>query len=195
MPEPTPQADPTPEPATGDPTPPADLGDSGKAALDVERKARKAAEKAAADAAAELKKLQDANLSETEKLRKQVSDYERQVADAATRDQEHRLRLATITGAAKLGFADPEDALRMLDRTAVEFEDDGTPRNVNELLTDLLKRKTYLASASATPSGSQDLGNAGTATFTKDQIAKMTPAQINANWDKIQAAAQAGKIG
>jgi hypothetical protein len=52
-------------PATGDET---QLGDAGKAALAAERKARRDAEKAAADALARVKAFEDANKSDLEKL-------------------------------------------------------------------------------------------------------------------------------
>lgn len=55
----------TETPATGDPNA---LGDPGKKALDEERAARKAAEKAARDTAAKLKEYEDRDKSEADKL-------------------------------------------------------------------------------------------------------------------------------
>lgn len=183
-PEPEPQQEPEPEPQAAEPKTPRTVP---VAELAKERAARKKAED-------ELKKLQDAQLSETDKLRKQVADYERQIADAQTRDQESRVRIAVIGSAAKLGYSDADDALRLVDRSAIEFDDAGQPINVDDLLGGLLKSKPYLASAHATPQGGIDLGNAGAPAFTKAQIAKMTPDQVNANWDKIQQAAKSGKL-
>src|SRR6476661_5336295 len=105
----------TPPPANnGD----AHLGDAGKKALDDERSARRAADKAAKDAGtelerlrAELKKRDDADLSETEKLRKQLADAEaaRQTLD---RDRQvERTRFTIEREAARMRFADPADAV------------------------------------------------------------------------------------
>src|SRR5687768_12689074 len=67
-----PDPDPTPTPPEGTtpPTPPPEaeaLGDAGKKALSEERAARKAAEKAARDAQAELDRLRQASMSDQEK--------------------------------------------------------------------------------------------------------------------------------
>ena len=58
-------------PATGDES---QLGDKGKAALDAERAARKAAEKTARDQAAELQRYRDADKSEADKLAAREAD-------------------------------------------------------------------------------------------------------------------------
>jgi uncharacterized protein (DUF885 family) len=62
--EPTTQGDPADKP----------LGPNGEKALESERAARKAAEKSAADLAAKLKAIEDANLSEIEKAQKAAAD-------------------------------------------------------------------------------------------------------------------------
>lgn len=158
------------------------------AELARERAARKKAED-------ELKKLTDAQLSEVEQLRNEVAAGQKALADAATAQQTSRVEVAVARAAAKLGFSDADDALRLIDRNAIEFDDaTGQPTNVDELLGALMKSKPYLASAAKTPQGGIDLGNGGAPSYTKDQLAKMSPDQINANWDKIQQAAKAGKL-
>ena len=63
------------------------LGDGGKKALEAERKARADAEKAAKDFKAQLDALNDAKLTETERLQKQLdaltADYQAAQIDAA----------------------------------------------------------------------------------------------------------------
>ena len=63
------------------------LGDGGKKALEAERKARADAEKAAKDFKAQLDALNDAKLSETERLQKQLdaltADYQAAQVEAA----------------------------------------------------------------------------------------------------------------
>lgn len=74
--EPDPKPDPEPkidsDPGKGDPD---QLGDAGKRALSAEREARQKAEKAAADALARVKQLEDADLSEKEKAEKERDEY------------------------------------------------------------------------------------------------------------------------
>jgi hypothetical protein len=162
--------------------------------LAKERAARKAAEKAAEASAAKLKEIEDAQKSEVDKLRERTAEFEKQLAERDVREREQRVRVAAITSAAKLGYADPDDAMRLVDAAAIEFDEAGEPANVGTLLADLLKAKPYLRSSAATASGSADLGNGGSPAFSAAQLKKMTPAEINQNWDAIQAAAKAGNL-
>ncbi len=75
--------------ATGDAQgDPADLGDAGKKALTAEREARKAAEKAAAEALARIKEFEDAQKSEAEK----AADALRTAQETATQSAAKALR-------------------------------------------------------------------------------------------------------
>ncbi len=82
------------------PTPPASdgdsLGDGGKKALAAERSARRAAEKAAAEALARVKEFEDQGKTELERLTEQIAQ-----ADARAKQAESealRLRVAADTG-------------------------------------------------------------------------------------------------
>jgi hypothetical protein len=146
--EPEPKA-----PAKGGEAEEPQLGDAGKQALAEERNARRAAEKRAEKAEAALKDRQDADLSESEKKDRKIADLERLIADKDRTHQERITRAETIRHAAKLGYRDPDDAHRLLDPAAIEYDDDGQPKNVEALLTELLKAKPYLAAASARAQG------------------------------------------
>jgi hypothetical protein len=93
----------------------------------------------------DLRKVTDAQLSESERLQRRVTELEQERAESAARDRERAIRLAALEAAAKLGFRDPDLAVRLVDPTAVEVSDEGTPRNVERLLTDVLARSPYLA--------------------------------------------------
>ncbi len=100
----TPQTDPTtPAESATPPAAPAEplideaaLGDAGKRALDAERTARKAAEKAAADALAKVKAFETEKLSDLEKAQQQAKDAQEAAAKATT--EALRLRLAARNG-------------------------------------------------------------------------------------------------
>jgi len=126
----------------------------------------------------ELKQFQDAarvadeaTLSEQEKLRRRVAELETERDVHATAQREQAIRMAAVTAAARLGFADPEDAFALLDREAIEFDDAGTPKNVSRLLTDLLTAKPYLGAAHARPMGSADGGARAGAPTLQEQAA------------------------
>jgi hypothetical protein len=178
--------------ATDDPS----LGDAGKKALDAERDARRDAEKRAKAAEDELKKLKDASLSENERRDKRLADLERAETDWQRERQDLVLRSSVERQAVKLGFADPTDALGLLDRTSIEYEPDGSPRNVEQLLTALAKGKPYLL-AQRRSAGSFDTGTGGGQsaagrTYTRAEL--RDPKFYEANREDITKAAAEGRI-
>lgn len=76
------------------------LGDPGKAALAVERTARKAAEKAATDAAAALQAIKDKDASASEVATRKAGE-----AEARATQAEHRIAQIDAAIAAKLDLA------------------------------------------------------------------------------------------
>lgn len=83
----TPASEPTPTPDA--------LGDGGKAALQAERKARRDAEKAAAEALAKVKEFEQRDMSAQEKLTQQVEELQARAAKAEA--DALRLRIAAET--------------------------------------------------------------------------------------------------
>lgn len=163
--------DPPPAPATGAGTPddgPPDLGEAGKAALDRERESRREAEKALKAAQAELRKLQaaaqaaeDATLSEQERVAKRLAETERRSTELETELREQRLRSAVLSVAGRLSD-EPEILLALLDRDAVEWAEDGTPKGLERQLKTIVEAHPKLARTApdfgggqrgATPSG------------------------------------------
>jgi hypothetical protein len=141
---------------TGD----ANLGDAGKKAIDDERAARRASDKAARDAGtelerlrAELKKRDDADLSEMEKLRKQVADAESQRQTFEQDRKAERTRHTIEREAGRMRFADPADAVSLIDPARIDFDAKGNPTNVPALLAELVKAKPYLSARPGTGSG------------------------------------------
>lgn len=108
--------------------------------------------------AAQFDQLKDSQKTEVEKLTERIARLEREKADLETASKTERIRSTTVRTAAKLGYADPEDAYALLPREDVA--EDGS--NVEQLLSDLLKSKPYLSSGRVT--GSADGGNKGEAT-------------------------------
>ena len=119
----TPATDPATDPSSTPPaTDPAStstegaLGDAGKRALDAERAARKAAEKAVADAQAKIKEFEDRDKTETQKLQEErdalKAENSRLAVDNLRRD------VAIAKGIT------PEAASRLVGTTRDELEAD-----------------------------------------------------------------------
>ena len=113
----------------------------------------------------DLRKVTDAQLSESERLQRRVAELEAERAEIATRDRERAIRLAALEAAARLGFRDPDLAVRLVDPSAVETSADGTPRNVERLLAEVLARSPYLGRTGVAPDfgggGGGDAGGGG----------------------------------
>lgn len=146
--------------------------------------------KRAADAEAELKGIKDGQLSEAEKLQKAATEAQA-ARDTALADlKATRLQLSVESEARKLGIVDPTIAGRLIDGAAVTW-DGNAPSNVATLLGDLVKDRPWLLAANhGTGQAPAAVGSPGGTQrrLTRDDVRKMTPDQINQNWDAVQAA-------
>ncbi len=97
---------------------------------------------------------ENAKLSETERLQKRLAELEREQAAYQRERQERTLKYETMLAASRLGIVDPDAAYKLLDLAGIEFDEDGTPRNIEAALKELLKAKPYLAAQPAAISGS-----------------------------------------
>lgn len=104
-------------------------------------------------AADELQKLRDAELSEVERRDKRIADLEQKIQDAeaaATAREleinERLIRAEVRAAAAKLGFVNPEDAYGLADLADVTVQEDSTVKGIDKALKDLAKDKPYLLS-------------------------------------------------
>lgn len=146
----TPTTDPTPEPAPEPTAEPDDgLGESGKKALAAERAAAKAADKRAKAAEAELEKVKLANASAEEKA---LAAAKAEGRSEALSTANVRLVRAEVKAAAGGILQDPEDAVRLLDLTEFEVDDDGevNTKAITVAVSRLAEAKPYLA-VGATP--------------------------------------------
>lgn len=95
---------------------------------------------------AERRAKEEAELSEAEKAARRAEELEAQLN--AERDNARRILTenAVIAAASRLGYANPEDAVALLPRDAIEWDDDGRPdtATVNTAVEQLLKQRPYL---------------------------------------------------
>lgn len=97
------------------------------------------------DAEAAKKAEDDAKLDELTRERKQRAELQA-THDTYTKSMQARIiRYEVEREAAKLGIIDPEAAAMLLDWTALETDEQGTPTNAVKLLEQLVKNKPYLA--------------------------------------------------
>lgn len=173
--EPKPQDQPKPQDA---PKPPESETDDekwdearAKATISKLREFEKTA-KAQAKELEQLRKAQkeadDAKLSEQERLQNRVKELEAETAKHAEERRALLVRTAVEREARKLNLVDEEAAFKLLDLGAIEFDDGGTPKNVDKLLKKLAEAKPYLVGQSngttpITPTPRADNGREATA--------------------------------
>lgn len=170
------------QPQEGTPTSQAGEADTVEPTVDPAIMQRELAEarREAARYRSEAKKLSEAartadeaSLSELEKANRRVSDLERERDDLLTRDQERKIHIASVDAAARLGYRSPELAFKLLDRADVEFEEDGSPKNIEKLLSKVLEREPYLAKPGTTPDfGGGNRGSAPSTTLDMNDLLK-----------------------
>lgn len=136
------------------------LGEEGQKALEAFKERARQAERGQKEhqrelerLRGELKKRDDADLSETEKLRKQLADLEKE-RETIVRDRlAERTRFTIEREAARMRFADPADAWSLIDQSRLDIDGNGNPTNVKELLGELVKTKPYLSARPGNGSG------------------------------------------
>lgn len=152
----TPANDPGPEPKTFDE---AYVSKIRQEAADYRTKLR--------TAEAELEKRKAAELSETDRAKKEAAD-----ATAKLTDLEARLRASTVRAeiavlGAGLKLVDADAAYRLLDQGAIQFDEDGQPANLKPLLQTLIKDKPYLVANATTTTQANNPGRDGAKEITR----------------------------
>lgn len=107
-------------------------------------KQAEAATKKAADLEARLKELEDRDKSEEEKRAERLAALESQTAADQIELQTLRLKTAVYAVAPTVGVADADLALAALDRSLVEYDTQGVPTNITDVLTQLVEQKPIL---------------------------------------------------
>lgn len=139
-----------------------DRGDSLEAKLErvMAENARFREERRQAAAAAEAEKP----------LADQLEQMKAELASERSQRQEQSLRAAAVTSATKLGYRNPDMAFRLLDIDAVEYAKDGSPANVEKLLTKVAENDPYLLASADFGGGNKGEPPAGSGNEMNDLI-------------------------
>lgn len=132
-------------------------------------------------AAAKLAELESANKTELEKERERAEKAEREAQAATQRAKDIALRSAIVSEAAKKNVVDPDAAVALLDKSSLEFDDDGTPKNIAEAMDALLEAKPYLVGGGSNgtrQTGAADQGARGNGGKQISSTDGMSPEEI-----------------
>ena len=124
-------------------------------------------------AAEEYQKLRESQMSDQEKLQAKLAEYERQLLEKEREAAEARLESLKLRVLDEMGLPKAW-AVRIFGTTEEEIRQDA-----EEL-------KRLLGTPGKTVGGGTNPAiNAGHQAFTREQIEKMSPEEINRNWDAI----------
>ena len=167
-----------PEP-NDEPEPVEDPTEGLKTALRKERLARREAERKARELEAEKEQ------AGKEPAEQALDQARREAAAEAMSAANKRILRSEVRAIAKGRLADPADALVYLDLDEFEVDEDGEidSEAIEDAISDLLKRKPYLAASSGEKfRGGADQGARGKGSapsqLSKEDLKKLTPAQI-----------------
>lgn len=185
-PDPTPEPDPTPDPTpTPDPEPPKfdDLLENKDYQAEYERRVQKAIE----TEREKWKALMDDKLSEAEKLAKmnkeEKAEYLRQKRDRELNDREAAITRRELMAEAKNTLAEkklPVGLAEVLNYTDAESCNKSI-EVVEKAFQDAVQAATEEKLKGGAPIKKAPQGGS----FTKEQVAAMTPEEINENWEAI----------
>ena len=118
------------------------------------------AQKRLAEYEAAQKAAEDAQLSELERTQKRLAEYQAAEAQWTLERQQWRLAQAVQMHAARLGIVDVDAAGKLLDTSALEYDENGQPTNAEALLTAMLEQRPWLRGAQSTQATRQapDIG-------------------------------------
>lgn len=135
-------------------------------------------------AAEELQKIKESQMSEQEKLQMRLAEIEREKLERERELAELKTALVKQKVLTELGLP-----LSLADRIFGTTEEE-IRQDAEELKKLLGLQANTKIGAGTNPAG----GGKGTRTFTKAEIERMTPEEINKNWDAIQEALKQGLI-
>lgn len=129
---------------------PDDSSDAAEAKVFDEDYVKKLRREAAASRRA-LKELEawkqereQADLSDLDRARAENEAARAQLEALQKQIRGERLQNAVMSSASKAGVVDPEAAFRLLDLDAIEYDESGTPSNLDSVVKQLIKSRPYL---------------------------------------------------
>jgi len=145
---------------------------------------------------ASLKAREDAELSDQQKIVKERDALAKQLKAANEAASRRSLDYEAVVLANRLNIVDPDAAVRLLDRSDIEWDEAGNPTNLQTLMEALIDKKPYLkgktkqevpdlgASNSARTSGRTDSKGAA---LTLEEVTSMSPAEQAKRWPEVAA--------
>jgi len=126
---------------------------------------------------------------------KQLEEARKKAQEAEQRANERLIRAEVKSIAAEMGLVDADAALALMDKSKIAVKEDGTIEGIKEAMEALVAAKPWLKSSTKQIGGGTNPPNLGNQQiFTREQLKKMTPEEINANWEALMKQMATGGI-
>ena len=135
---------------------------------------------------ARVKAFEQERMTKEEQAAQKLKELEEREKALTERMRSSNLRAAIMTaGAGKLASVDA--AMKLLDASTIEFDEDNNPVGVEAAVAQLLKDYPFLG-VQMPPSGEKtNPERGGRNALTLDDIKRMSPSEINARWEEVSA--------
>lgn len=156
--------------------------------------------------ASEREKLsdQERTAKELEEAREELTQLKSQDEQRSKAIRDTQLEADVVKAAVHpdLGIIDPDAAFKLIDRSALEFDEDtGRATNIREVLEQLVEEKPFLVASEterkpARTTSAAHTERSKTTVPTREELAQMDPDEINALWESgvLQDALRSGTI-
>ena len=140
---------------------------------------------------AKLAEREQAEMSEIERQAARVQALEAELSESKSRAREASLRASVVDACRPLNIVDPEAALALLDRDAIDFDEDlGRWTGVEQALSALAESKPYLVEKNSAGGHPTNPARTRGPNFTIEQIRSMGDAEMQALSEEEFAAVQ-----
>ena len=150
---------------TEDPTPDGQEPEAPEIDVEAMRKELAEARREAAKYRTNLRKYEqeqqakaNESLTAEERYKVELATLQQRLASAEQAAQDRLVRSSIVTAAAKAGFVDPDDAVALVDRGALEISEDGAVAGVDDAIRAIAKAKPYLVRPKTTNSPAAPAG-------------------------------------
>lgn len=100
-----------------------------------------------------VQEFEQAQMSEQERQQQRLQQLEAELQAERDRARTVTLQAEVVSEASSLGFHNPKAAARLMDQDRVEYDAEGKPQNVKDLLTELLRAEPYLGRGAGSADG------------------------------------------
>lgn len=140
------------------------------------------------------KEKEDAEKTELQKVIDRATLLESQLREKDEKVKHLTLRQEVLLAAGSQSIIDPDGAYRLLDTAQVEYDEEGNPTNIDDLLTKLVEAKPYLKGSGSGGGAPRPKSSTSTShpdgdkkrPLTKADVEAMTDDEVNARWDEVQ---------